>query len=346
MPGIFGFFSPRRCPPDGVEFRMARTLAYGPACEIDIARSDCGFIGVTYRKSHPPNGQILRSVDGSRKVCLAGRVVAVSGEEDGGSSVDAVASGMCERLDVELLSRMVGSFAAAVMDTRAGTVDLITDRQGMFPIYYVRVGDAVIYASEIKTLLASGQLQPQLDPLAVSQMLQIGFVCGELTPLRGVRVIPAGSVLRVKADGVAVDRYFVRHFCPSTSCDWDQEVDRLGEMLTQAVRRTCSSPLRTGVPVSGGLDSRALLALMPNPSNVPSFTFGTNGCRDLRFGARVARVLGSPHHSLPVDPGYLDQHIDLGVWRTEGQLGASHFHILPHVPTFARHCDSMLFGIG
>jgi asparagine synthase (glutamine-hydrolysing) len=345
MSGLFGYYDSSGCLPEDAAARMASVLRQDPRMREASAREAFGFIGALVRGSFPGTARVLVSDDGARHVLLNGAVLAIRGDEES-SDVEHFARRLfCRPLEPALLARSVGSFAAAILDRDAQTLELVTDPNGSYPLYVTHADDAVLFAGQLKALLATRKLQPRLDPLGAAMMLQLGWLGGETTLVEGVRLLPPATTLRIGPTGHSQERYLTQFFEAEAQLDWDAEIERFGGLLALAVERTHRAATRIGVPVSGGLDSRTILSLSPNRERVPSFTFGNRGCRDIRFGAAIARALGSPHTAFPTDPSYLERELRLGVWLTEGEMGATHFHFLPYVEEIARSCDVVLDGI-
>jgi hypothetical protein len=345
MPGLYGFFGRPAEPASEMLARMADVSRQDPACREASAFASHGAIGAAERPSFPGMGEILTSRDGNRQVCMQGAIVGFLGEN---GPVDALAAArrcIVDRLDLEVLARARGSFAAVVLDSNRGTVELISDHNGTFPMSFAECDDCVLFGTQHKAILATGLLTPRLDEVGVAMMLQFGYLIGDTCLLEGVRQIPAATVVELGPEGVKLFRYRLQRYEADETTNYDAEVARLVEAFRIATHGTFAVSPRVGVPLSGGMDSRLLLALSPDPSRTPSFTFGNAGCRDLSCAADVARRLGSPHHKYITDPYYLRDYLRLGTWMVEGEMGATHYHILPYAGDWARHVDVVLDGI-
>ena len=331
MSGLFGYFDPvGELAPDTVE-RMARVLGCPTDQSTTILKGSKVAIGCVSKGIYPGEGEVLTGKSPARKCLFTGRLLGFSGEE---GTVDAAP---------ECLAAANGPFAAAVWDDDHHRLELITDRYGMYPIYLARHQSAVLFAGQIKALLAPGVLPLEFDPLALTLMLVIGEMVDDLTLIRSVRLMPAGCKAVFSTEGEKTSRYWQCEF-EAEETDFDGCARRLGQSLRTAVGRVCSDSASVGVPLSGGLDSRVLLAAAPDPTEVPSFTWGLAGCRDLRYAAATAKLLGSPHQGFEYDGGYLERLGPLGVWITEGQTSCTNFHVLPFMERVAERCSVILNG--
>lgn len=167
-----------------------------------------------------------------------------------------------------------GIFACAVWNPAADELVLARDHHGVKPLYYAAAPDGLVFASELKAMLASGRVSRALDPEAVSQYLIYQAVPPPLSILRDVRQLEPGCVL-VRSRGRTRSW---RYWSPP------QEVDRpvtseaeafditLGG-LRAAVRRQMMSERPLGVFLSGGVDSSAIVALAAECVSHPLKTF-------------------------------------------------------------------------
>ena len=172
------------------------------------------------------------------------------------------------------VAKLNGIFACALWSPAADELVLARDHHGVKPLYYAQQGDRLIFASEIKALLASGQVSREIDPEAVSQYLVYQAVPSPLSILRDVRQLPPGSLLVRRGGTCRVSRYWSpppEVAAPVTSEAEACEIALGG--LRSAVRRQMMSERPLGVFLSGGVDSSALVALAAECVSHPLKTF-------------------------------------------------------------------------
>ncbi len=344
MSGIFGFLDlDRQLPPDAAQ-RMARALSVAPGSRARIVVSGPACIGVVDKGIFPGSSQVLRAADSSREAVFQGEMLSEGESDVGGDPIERARRLFCHTLDDHRLARANGPFTAAILDTAGQTIEVAGDRYQRYLTFYIQIGRTVLFAGAIKALLACGLFPAELNPDAFGLMLTIGEVAGDLTLVRGVRVIPSGTIASIDERGISFRSFWRYAFRESPQMGFRRSAERSGELLRQAVNRVCASHETVGVPLSGGLDSRMLLAACPDASRVPSFTWGISGCRDLRYARRVADALGSPHESHVYDPTYIERLGERGVWLTEGLCDAADMHVLPYVETVAARCPVLLDG--
>ncbi|MGD2109249.1 MAG: asparagine synthase-related protein, partial [Phycisphaerae bacterium] len=343
MSGLFGYLDPQSdLPPDTVE-KMGHVMASPADQSFSIFRAPRVGIGCISKRIYPGEGDLLVGDDSDRVGMCFGRLIGL-GAHDGTSDAATLArKAFLDDASDSCLASANGPFAAVVWDERRATLELVTDRYGMYPVYVANHQSAVLFATQIKALLAVGVLSRKLNPVALTLMTTIGELVGEHTPLEGVRLLPAASRATFTHHAQSVTRYWHYSFTDRET-DLDQTARRLGRRLEVAVERICSTSGTVGVPLSGGLDSRVVLASTPDPSTVPSFTWGIPGCRDMRYAPTAARILQSPHYAYEYEPDHLERSAAPGVWITEGQLPSTDFHVLPFVDRMAQHCNVVLNG--
>src|SRR5215813_4269248 len=167
--------------------------------------------------------------------------------------------------------RLHGQFAIALWDERRRQLHLGRDRFGISPLYWSRQGDWLLFASEIKGLLASGMVPPRPDRRGLDHVFTFSAVPGPRTCFEGVRLLPPAHCLRIipgtsSADAVIAERpYWERDFPPEGEEEWGSNPKALVDEFEQLLLRAVEERLRADVPVgsylSGGVDSSMILAL-------------------------------------------------------------------------------------
>ena len=175
---------------------------------------------------------------------------------------------------VAMLRRLNGIFALAIYDGRAsgqrdgvepGDVVVARDGVGVKPLYYSQSRAGVLFASEMKALLASGAslVDRALDPIAVSQYLAFQWVPAPRTVLQSVRKVLPGEFLVLRRGRVASRSIFYRLPAPPPSQrPFAELVTEFQDQLRDAVTRQLLSDVPIGAFLSGGLDSSAIVALV------------------------------------------------------------------------------------
>jgi asparagine synthase (glutamine-hydrolysing) len=210
-----------------------------------------------------------------------------------------------ERRGPDLASYLQGKFAFVVWDAQRRRAVIARDRLGVKPLYWSRVGDLVVFASELRALLASGLVDLALDFDAVDAYFTLGYFPRAMSPLRGVHKLLPGHTLVVDEKGAHTSAYW-RYPLPEpppSKYTLSTCAEELRELLVKAVRRRLMSDVPLGAMLSGGLDSSLIVGLMAAQMSEPVKTFSVGFEEDaegneLAAARRVAEHFGAEHFEL------------------------------------------------
>jgi asparagine synthase (glutamine-hydrolysing) len=230
-----------------------------------------------------------------------------------------------EELGPELVRRLRGMFAIALWDSAAGRLVLARDRLGIKPLYFARTPDYLLFGSEAKALLASGLVDPGLDPDSIDDLFSLSYPCPPRSMFRDVFELRPGHLLVSSASGGpgAPKRYWRAPFRPRGE-HLRGGREELEAEYRDRLQRTVYGHLMSDVPVatylSGGLDSSAISALVKEVTGDPPTTYSI-GFSDERFdettfSAQVARALGAPNERVVCDESTALELPDM-IWHTE-----------------------------
>jgi len=212
-----------------------------------------------------------------------------------------------EEMGADCVTRLRGMFAIALWDARTKQLVLARDRLGIKPLSYWLTPDGIAFCSELRSLLALSRFPGRLDERAIAAFLSLGYVPDPLAAFAGVAKLPPGHVLVWSATGGAETRRYWTPVVPETGAvDEAVAVERLRELLADAVGSHLESEVPLGAFLSGGLDSSTVVALMAQTASIKPRTFSI-GFDDEAFNEapharRVAEALGTRHTDLVVRP--------------------------------------------
>jgi asparagine synthase (glutamine-hydrolysing) len=204
-----------------------------------------------------------------------------------------------------------GMFAFAIWDTRRSELHLARDRFGQKPLYYHWDGTTLVFASEIKALLASGRVPAALDADAMVEALTFQNIVSTRSIVRNVSMVPPGSTLKVDEHGLTITRYFDPMPAADPAIDAREAATLVRQEFTEAVERHLMSDVDVASYLSGGLDTGSIAAIAS--ASLPRLStfcigFDVSGAEGLEAGfdelddARVlAETLGTHHHDLRLD---------------------------------------------
>lgn len=337
MPALFGYFDPDHLLGESVIPRMKEAIPAYPSQVADTITTDWGGIGIVNYGGRPG----IAGAAGVGRYAVLGELESLGGRAMPHGEIAEQCFGQGPA--VGRLPEIRGGFVAARLDEAARKITLISDRQASYPLYVARHGSAMIFASQVKAILAVFPGKVELDRVSVATMLSIGEVIGNRTLVEGVETLPAAMLMSFSPEGVHQHGYWQYRYEENRQCSWDDAVDRTGLALQGAVQRAIQSGPALAVPLSGGLDSRFILDLACQAGATPTaYTWGTPGCRDIEYARQVARRLKCRHEVYFFEPDYLRHYAMRGVWLTEGHTPATNFHVLPYVDTLAEHGHELI----
>lgn len=213
------------------------------------------------------NGEIYNHVELRRGLQARGHQFRTSSDGE-------VILHLYEEKGVSLVNELNGIFAFALWNPREEQMVLARDHHGVKPLYYSNRLGRLTFASELKSMLASGRVSRAIDPQAVNQYLQYQVVPAPLSILEDVKQLPPGRVLVHRRGDVRIQQYWtpVRQ-AEKTVTSFDEAKEIALEGLRAAVKRQMMSERPLGVFLSGGVDSSALVALASECVTHPLKTF-------------------------------------------------------------------------
>ena len=247
-----------------------------------------------------------------------------------------------------------GMFAFALWDAPRRRLVVARDRLGIKPLYLHSDGKRLLFASEAKALLAAPGMSAQLDPDAVSAYLALGYVPAPQSMFRGVRKLPAATVL-VSEQGRVTERCYWS--LPSQVDRTRSEDDWIADVrasLERATHMQMVSDVPIGAFLSGGIDSSAVVAFMARHSDRPvkTYAIGFGGgaaeafYNELPYAKRVADLFGTEHREIIVKPDVVSLLPRL-LWHMDEPIADTAFITTYLVSEFARRdVTVILSGVG
>lgn len=211
------------------------------------------------------------------------------------------------------VEHLSGMFAFAIWERDSGRVTFARDRLGIKPLYYADVPGGFRFASSLPALVAGGDLDTDIDPVALHHYMTFhSVVPAPFTLLKGVRKLPPATVMTIEADGRRqLRQYWEPIYAPlpedvsRSEADWR---DLVLESLRTAVQRRLVADVPVGVLLSGGLDSSLVVGLLAEAGQRGLQTFsigfetvGDEAGDEFQYSDIVAKHFGTDHHKIFVD---------------------------------------------
>jgi asparagine synthase (glutamine-hydrolysing) len=207
------------------------------------------------------------------------------------------------------VERFRGMFAFAIWDRNCRTLFLARDRLGIKPLHYTLLPDGrLLFASEIKSLLACNDLSREIDPRAVEDYFSYGYIPDPRSIFANIYKLEPGHILTVRSGQreLLPRQYWDVPFVSNGVQQEQEAAEGLIEKLREAVDIRLIAEVPLGAFLSGGVDSSAVVALMAGLSDKPvstcSISFGDPAFDESRYAAQVAEQFGTDHQVEEVDP--------------------------------------------
>ncbi len=216
-----------------------------------------------------------------------------------------------------------GMFAFAIWNKETQQLFIARDRIGIKPLYFFVTDSELLFASEIKAILAANKRQPVFNRAILPEFLASRYVAGNETFFSGIRkLLPAHTLSWTPEKGIRERRYWqpplARNNSNMTRSDCI-EVVRNG--LKDAVRSHLVSDVPVGLFLSGGIDSTALAALMAPMVNEPIRTFSVGfsetAANELEYARLAARAVKSEHYDVLVSPEQFFDTLPAMIWHED-----------------------------
>jgi asparagine synthase (glutamine-hydrolysing) len=225
-------------------------------------------------------------------------------------------------------SRFNGQFAFALWDGRERRLWLVRDRVGILPLFYARGSRAVAFASEAKSIFASGLVPVEFDPSGIAEVFTRWSATAPASVFSRVRSVPPATAVSIDEDLRETASTYWRPDLSlpqaATPKNRARAVDRLGELLDQAVRLRLRADVPVGAYLSGGLDSSVIahLARASGIASLQTFSvrFENRAFDETPQQRRMAALLGTDHHEIVCTDADIRDGLPDVVWHCETPL--------------------------
>jgi asparagine synthase (glutamine-hydrolysing) len=202
--------------------------------------------------------------------------------------------------------RLRGMFGIALWDRPRRTLLLVRDRAGIKPLHYTERNGRLYFASEIKSLIAAGAVEREIDLEALDHYLSFLYAPRDRSLFRNVRKLPPGHLLRWRDGRANISKYWEIGAAEPFEGTAEEAAASLRQVLADAVRSHMVSDVPLGAFLSGGVDSSVVVGLMAEASSQPVQTFSIGFDEpqydELEHARTVARHFGTDHHEFVVRP--------------------------------------------
>ncbi len=328
MCGIVGYVSTNRPLASPLLVKMRDTLSHRGPDDAGAWRSEDGLVALAHRRLaiidlSPAGRQPMADTSGGLQIVFNGEIYnyqEVRRELETRQHVFRTATDTEVILEAYLewgddcLRRLNGMFALALYDQTRRRLLLARDRAGEKPLFYRRGNGTLIFASELKALLADPSCPRVLDPVALDFYLAFGYVPGDRCLLSGIQKLPQGhaAVFDLSSGETRISRYWELPQPEHAAIQYDDDlVAELEAILLDSVRLRLIADVPVGIMLSGGVDSSLVVAMASRVSSrrVKTFTIsfpGSGAFDEAPYAREVARHFDTEHVELAAEMATLD----------------------------------------
>ncbi len=248
-----------------------------------------------------------------------------------------------------------GMFAFGLWDVRRRRLLLVRDRLGIKPLYWAQAHGCLLFASEIKAILASGLVTAEARHDLVPELLATRTLAGEDTLFAGIHKLLPGHLLTWENGRVSVRRYWDLPVADDRAAHRDVRdadvVDEFRARLEESVRLRLMADVPLGMFLSGGIDSSAVAALMSRMIDRPlqtfSVAFADQAFNELEYSREVAQAIGADAHEVIIDERDFFDALPRLLWHEDEPIAHPSSVPLHAVSNLARrHATVVLTGEG
>jgi asparagine synthase (glutamine-hydrolysing) len=332
--------------PAAVEAMTLRIPHRGPDHGA-VFTSDHGQVGLGFRRLsiidlRSAANQPIGNEDGSVQLVFNGEIynyrdlrpgLVERGHQFRSNSDSEVIVHLYEELGDRAIDELDGMFALAIWDARRRTVTLARDRAGKKPLFVYQDAERILFASEMKAILAHPGARVSIDDGAVPLYFLHGFVPHPRTIYKGIRHVEPGTLEVIDHDGRITPRKYWQLTYPDVERDPLPPRSRrrtaadVRQLVTAAVKRRLMSDVPLGAFLSGGLDSTIIVGVMSELMREPVRTFSIGFEGDAAFdetavARNTAQRFGTAHVEFRVKPSAVDL-LDTLIYHHDGPFGDS-----------------------
>ena len=231
-----------------------------------------------------------------------------------------------EEWDVDCVKRFNGIFSFAIWNDKKKCLFLARDHLGVKPLYYIKLNNKLLFASEIKSLLQDKEVPREVDIKSLQELFTFRYVPSPNTLFRNIEKLSPANWMVCSANGIETKKYW--EWIPQV-IGKRKENDIIAyyqELLEDAIRLQLRSDVPVGLFLSSGIDSATILAIMSQYVSQPIYTFtigfkggeNTNETDDAR---KLAMKFGTNHTEMIVTPEDYENYYDHYLWDIEEPVG-------------------------
>lgn len=206
----------------------------------------------------------------------------------------------------DCVKHLRGMFAFALWDSVKRRLLMARDHLGQKPLFFYQKNGGFAFASEVKSILASEIIKPEIDLEGLWHYMSLRFMPDHHSLFKGIEKLPAAHYLVLEGNLITVNRYWDVDFKDKLTASKEDITDQLDELLLDTVKGHLLSDVRVGAFLSGGIDSGTVASMMAvlGEKNLPHFSIGTKEKEfdELPYARMVSEKYGMEAHEKVIEP--------------------------------------------
>ena len=310
------------------------------AGRLDKTASGRLWPGIIERQT--PDGRILAAVDGY--LVVDDRLLLGDGEAERQAIIDGLTADDPTRF---LNSIQNGNFIIVVHDERRQVTRIVSSAEGLLPLYIHRAAQTITFSASLGGIRAAVGGSLRHDLVGLAELYWLGYQIGDRTPYEDTIYMAPGTILDIDwATGAQKARRWAVPFSQDSSSETaGQDTDRLVhefiDLLTQSCRRLRTTQRNYGIKLSGGMDSRAILACFGG-ADLVAYNFGAKGAYETVLARHAARAFAARFIHKEIEGDFFSKY-QLGLLDRYGLAEFFHRSLLDEFRE--TECDLVLDGI-
>ncbi len=215
----------------------------------------------------------------------------------------------------EFVSRLNGMFAFAIWDDKKQELLIARDRFGIKPLYYALFSNGIVFASEIKAILAADKISRKISLPGLHEFFYYGTGLGENTLFKDIFKLLPGNILTFNQNGIAITPYWQIENIQTSRDTIEDATEKIRQYLDQSIKAQLISDVPVGIFLSGGIDSSCITAFASRhyQKRLQTFSAGFDyeqGVNELPKARKVAKHFGTEHHEIYIEGNNLPDIIE------------------------------------
>jgi len=219
------------------------------------------------------------------------------------------------------LEQLNGAFSFAIWDQHENKLMLARDRLGIKPVYYCCLKDKFLFASELKSIIQHPEVKRTVNPAAIDQYLSYQYIPYPQTIYQGISKLPPGYYLTLKQGQLQLQQYWNVSFQKQVFKKESECINRLGELVEDAVEMRLISDVPFGSFLSGGIDSTVVTGIMskllPSPVKTFSMGFAASSFNELKYAQIASQTFSTQHYEFKVQPPDVVELLPRLIWHLD-----------------------------